>query len=342
MIDGITFLHPQLIHLVWVVVALVALLAWLELRGQSALARFLSPEMLDRLGDRPSLSRRVVKLGLILVTLALGVVALMRPQSHGAEMVSSSRVSSDIMVVLDVSKSMLAEDAAPNRLARARAEIVELVGHLQGHRVGLVAFAGRASVLCPLTPDYGFFRMILRSVDTNSVGRGGTRIGEAIRKGVTAFGPGSGGARLMLLITDGEDHDSYPEEAAEKAAEAGVRIVAIGFGSEDGSEITLTDPETGARRVLVDADGLVVRSRLDGELLRAIALETDGVYVPAGTAALDLESIVDAHVKPIMRQTETVARAVVVERYHWFVAASLAALCIAIRVGSKTGRRTLV
>ena len=340
MIEGMTFLYPELIHLVWAVVALVALLAWLELRGQSALARFLSPVMLIRLSDRPSLSRRIVKLGLILATLVLGVVALMRPQSHGAEMVSSRRVSSDIMVVLDVSKSMLAEDAAPNRLARARAEIIELVDQLQGHRVGLVAFAGRASVLCPLTSDYGFFRMILRAVDTNSVGRGGTRIGAAVRKGVAAFGPGSG-ARLILLITDGEDHDSYPREAAEKAAEAGIRIVAIGFGSEDGSEITLTDPETGARRVLVDGNGLVVRSRLDGELLREIALETDGVYVPAGTAALDLESIVDAHVKPIMRQTETVARAVAVERYHWFIAASLVALCGAIRVGSRTGRRTL-
>ncbi len=340
MIDGMTFLYPELIHLVWAVVALVALLAWLELRGQSALARFLTPVMLIRLSDRPSLSRRIVKLGLILATLVLGVVALMRPQSHGAEMVSSRRVSSDIMVVLDVSKSMLAEDAAPNRLARARAEIIELVDQLQGHRVGLVAFAGRASVLCPLTPDYGFFRMILRAVDTNSVGRGGTRIGEAVRKGVAAFGPGSG-ARLILLITDGEDHDSYPREAAGKATEAGIRIVAIGFGSEDGSEITLTDPETGARRVLEDGNGLVVRSRLDGELLREIALETDGVYVPAGTAALDLESVVDAHVKPIMRQTETVERAVAVERYHWFIAASLVALCGAIRVGSRTGRRTL-
>ena len=340
MIEGMTFLYPELIHLVWAVVALVALLAWLELRGQSALARFLSPVMLIRLSDRPSLSRRIVKLVLLLATLVLGVVALMRPQSHGAEMVSSRRVSSDIMVVLDVSKSMLAEDAAPNRLARARAEIIELVDQLQGHRVGLVAFAGRASVLCPLTPDYGFFRMILRAVDTTSVGRGGTRIGEAVRKGVAAFGPGSG-ARLILLITDGEDHDSYPREAAGKAAEAGIRIVAIGFGSEDGSEITLTDPETGARRVLVDGNGLVVRSRLDGELLREIALETDGVYVPAGTAALDLESIVDAHVKPIMRQTETVERAVAVERYHWFIAASLVALCGAIRVGSRTGRRTL-
>ena len=143
----------------------------------------------------------------------------------------------------------------------------------------------------------------------------------------------------MLLITDGEDHDSYPQDAAAKAAEAGIRIVAIGFGSEDGSDITLTDPETGAQRALVDNDGNVVRSRLDGELLRAIALATDGVYVPAGTAALDLESIVDAHVKPIVRNTETVSRAVAVERYHWFIAASLVSLCAAIRIGSRTGRR---
>jgi len=337
MIADWTFAHPRLVHLVWAAVGLVALLAWLEFRNVDALGRFLSPAMQSRLSRRASLVRRLVRLGLILVALLAGVVGLMRPQSRGGtEAVSARRVSADIMVVLDTSRSMLAEDAAPNRLSRAKAEVAEMVDQLTGHRVGLIAFAGRAAVLCPLTPDYGFFRGVLRDVDTRSAGRGGTRIGDAIRKAIAAFGPGSG-ARLILLITDGEDHDSFPMDAAKEAAAAGIRIVTIGFGSEQGSEITLTDPETGARSLLTDRDGNVVKSRLDGELLRKIALATEGVYVPAGVAALDLESIVERHVKPIVRETESATRTVTVEHYRWFVLAALVALVAAVWVGSTTG-----
>jgi Ca-activated chloride channel family protein len=338
---GLSFADPHWVHLVWPALALLALLAVLELRARDTLGRFISAAMQDRLAERPSLARRLTKLGLILAMLLLGTVGLMRPQvSGGTEILSTRQVSADIMVVLDVSRSMLAEDAAPNRLSRAKAEINEFVERVQGHRVGLVAFAGRASVLCPLTSDYGFFHLVLRDVDTHAVPRGGTRIGEAIRKAVAAFGPGRGASRIMLLITDGEDHDSYPLDAAREAVDAGIRIVAIGFGSETGSEITLTDPATGARTLLTDRDGQVVRSRLDGELLREIALTTEGVYVPAGTSALDLDSIVEAHVEPLVTDARSQrTRPVVVEHYRWFVLGALAALVAAVWVGSTSGAR---
>jgi Ca-activated chloride channel family protein len=338
---GWTFAEQHWVHLIWLALALVALLALFELRARDTLAQFISATMQARLAERQTLGRRLVKLGLILATLLLGTVGLMRPQdSGGTELLSTRQVSADIMVVLDVSRSMLAEDAAPNRLARAKAEIGEFIDRVQGHRVGLVVFAGRASVKCPLTSDYGFFRLVLRDVDTNSAGRGGTRIGEAIRKAVAAYGPGHGVPRLMLLITDGEDHDSYPFDAAQAAVEAGVRVVAIGFGSEEGSDITLTDPQTGARTLLTDRDGQVVRSRLDGELLREIALKTEGVYVPAGTSALDLDSIVEAHVEPLITDSVTrQSRPVIVEHYRWFVLGALIALCAAVWVGSTSGSR---
>jgi len=338
---GVTFAHLEWVHLVWVALALVALLALLEFRARDTLGRFISATMQIRLAERPSAGRRTVKLGLILATLLLGTVALMRPQAQGGTEVRWTRkAAADILVVLDVSRSMLAEDAAPNRLARAKAEIREFIERVEGHRVGLIAFAGRASVKCPLTSDYGFFRLVLRDVDTHSVARGGTRIGEAIRKAIAAFGPGRGAPRLLLLITDGEDHDSYPLDAARAAVEAGIRIVSIGFGSEEGSEITLTDPETGARTVLTDRDGRVVRSRLDGELLREIALVTEGVYIPAGTAALDLDSIVETHVEPLVTDVaDRNARPVVIEHYRWFVLGALIALVAAVWVGSTRGAR---
>lgn len=329
---NIVFLHPGRVHLVWLALAFVALLVWLELRGQSALGRFLSSTMQERLVHGASRARRVARLVFVLVALLAGVVALMRPQaSRAAHESSATRVSADIMVLLDTSRSMLAEDAAPNRLERAKAELRDMVGELKGSRLGLIAFAGRAAVLCPLTLDHGFFRLVLNTVGTSSAGRGGTRIGDAIRKAVAGFPPGGQSARIILLITDGEDHDSYPLDAAKQAVAAGVRIVAIGFGDEKGSEVTLVDAKTGARSTLTDRAGNVVRSRLDGETLRSIAQATEGAYIPAGVASLDIRSILAKHVRPLMRSAPTTTvRMVYAERYPWFLLATLVALLGAV------------
>lgn len=338
--DRIVFIDAHWVHLVWLAVGFVALLAFLELRARDTLGRFLSATMQTRLAQRQTLIRRTLKLVLVFATLLLGILALMRPQTPGGTETHSSRITADIMVVLDVSKSMLAEDATPNRLARAKAEIVEFIDRVTGHRVGLVAFAGRASVKSPLTSDYGFFRLVLRDVDSRSVSLGGTRIGDAMRKAVSAYGPFRGAPRVMLLITDGEDHESYPLDVVEEVVAAGIRVVAIGFGSETGSEITLTDPETGARSVLTDKDGVVVRSRLDGELLREIALRSEGVYVPAGTSALDLDAIVEAHVEPLVADAAArITRRSPTEHYRWFVLAALLSLVAAVWIGSSSGTR---
>jgi Ca-activated chloride channel family protein len=333
------FAHLERVHLLWLAMALVIVLAILEVRARGAFGQFLQPVMQRRLTARPSGARAGVRLGLFFVALLCGVLALMRPQSRGEPVtVTSSRVSADVMVVLDVSKSMLAEDAAPNRMARARVEIEKMARQLAGHRVGLVAFAGRAALLCPLTPDHAFFNLVLRGVDTRSVSKGGTRIGDAIRTAVRAF-PTGPGAKLIVLITDGEDHESFPLDAAKDAAKAGVHIVAVGIGSETGSQIQITDPQTGAKTVLMH-DGQPVLSKLDGETLRQMALTTEGAYVPAGTSALDLESIVNAHVTPIVRaETDAAVRVVPGERYPWFVLASLVALLGAVAVGASAGER---
>ena len=338
---NLTFAAPAWIHGVWPVLALVAALVNLEFRGRDALGRFVAAPMQARLAQGASTGRRATKLALVFATLLFGVLALMRPQTPGGTEAVARKIGADILVALDVSRSMLAEDAAPNRLARAKADVAEFVDRVRGHRVGLVAFAGRAAVMCPLTTDYGYFHLVLRTVDADAVGRGGTRLGDAIRKGVAAFGLNRGVSRLLLLITDGEDHDSFPLDAAREAVAAGVRIVAIGFGSEDGSEITLTDPETGARRLLVDSDGAVVRSRLDGDLLREIALVTEGVYVPAGTSAIDLDAIAEAHIEPRLAEADTgVRRRAPTEYYFYLVLAALASLVAAVWAGAPRRRRT--
>lgn len=334
-----TLQYPERVHLVWIALLIVGGLFVLELQSRTALSAFLSPVMQRRLTAQASMTRTIVKLSLVLAAMLCAIVAIMRPQARGeTETVTASRAAADVMFVLDTSRSMLAEDTAPNRFARAKAEVGQLVTRLEGHRVGLVAFAGRAAPMCPLTPDHSFFRTVLATVDTRSAGRGGTKIGEAIKVALRGF-PAGTGAKLIVLITDGDDQDPYSEEAAKAARDAGVKIIAVGLGSETGSQITLTDPVTKSKTTLMH-EGQPVISKLNGDQLRKVALVTEGAYVPAGTSAIDLDSIMESYVAPIVKEAEAEAvRVVPAERYPWFVLASLACLLAALWVGAGAGDR---
>jgi Ca-activated chloride channel family protein len=328
------FAQPQWIHALWGVLVFVALLFWFDLRRAGALDQLIGDTLKRRLVRSPSGFRRRMRIALLGLSAVCLVVALMRPQL-GIRHVAAPRVGAEIMIALDVSKSMLAEDVAPSRLERAKAEVVDLLAYLEGDQVGLIAFAGRATVLAPMTPDFSFLRLVLEGAGPHSVTRGGTRLEEPIRKAVAGFGPAREASRVILLITDGGDHDTFPLDAAKAAAEAGIVIIAIGFGDELGSEIYMTDSRTGARELLRDADGRAVRSRLDGELLRDIALVTNGAYVPAGTGVLDLESIYRQHIAPLMLgKLDPRGKTVRDEGYQWAVLLGLVFLvCSAVVSG---------
>ncbi|HEY0253751.1 MAG TPA: VWA domain-containing protein, partial [Kofleriaceae bacterium] len=188
---------------------------------------------------------------------------------------------------------------------------------------------------------HSFFNTVLNTVDTRSAGRGGSRVGEAIKAALRGFPVGQG-AKLIVLITDGDDQDPYTEDAAKAARDQGVKIVAVGLGSETGSEITLTDPATGAKTKLMH-EGKPVISKLDGKMLGKIALVTEGAYIPAGTSAIDLDSILEQHVKPIVRAAaDSATREVVAERYPVMVLLAMLALLASLWVGAGAGdgRRT--
>ena len=338
--SDLQFVNPEYIHLFWLVLILVIWLFQQQKQQFHLMDTLIAKSLQLRLITRRRSKDRRLQLLCFTLMLCFGIIAIMRPQTIGGnEQVSTTRSSADLMIVLDLSKSMLAEDAPPNRLNRAKSEITELVDQLTGHRVGLIGFAGAASVLCPLTTDYGFFSLTLSNATPNSINRGGTNIGSALQKAIAAFGP-SQSARLILLITDGEDHDSYPMEAAQLAKDLGIRIVSIGFGSEQGSEITITDPQTGAKSTLLDRSGNVVLSRLDGEMLRDIALLSEGAYVPAGTAALDLESIASQHIEPIFVSDQQIAKVQPKEQYAIFVFLSLLFLVCTIWLGTQPHKVT--
>ncbi|MAJ60935.1 MAG: hypothetical protein CBC48_13635 [bacterium TMED88] len=334
--NDLHFAEPDFVQAFWIVAGLIGLLFFLENRGGRLLGEFVSPSMQSQtINQIPSARKRVGRVALA-VALCSIVLALMRPQ-WGFESIQSQASGAEIIIALDVSRSMMAEDVVPNRLERAKAEIRDLLPYLEGDQVGLIAFAGRASVLCPLTPDFSFLRLVLDQVGPESIGRGGTRLEEPIREAAAGFGDHGDLARVILLITDGEDLDSFPVDAAQEAAERGVSILAIGFGDEVGSEIMITDPISGARQTLLDAEGRPVISRLDGAQLREIAMVGHGAYIPAGTGLLDLESIFKAHIQPLMRaEGGQTSRTVKQEGFQWALGLAWISLMIAVALGSGT------
>ncbi|MBA3015082.1 MAG: VWA domain-containing protein [Desulfobulbaceae bacterium] len=260
-------------------------------RRKSALALFLAEGMLRRTELPVSSARRATKAVLMLLVLVALVVALARPAWNRKEVVIK-RSGRDVVFLLDVSKSMLAEDLAPNRLEHAKLAILDAVARLSGDRVAMVAFAGTAVVKCPLTLDYGFFRMSLDGIDTEAVSRGGTMMGDAIRTVLRdIFDDQDKQFKDIILITDGEDHESYPVEAAKAAADLGVRLIVIGLGDEkEGQRIPVID-EAG-RKSFLKYQGQEVWTKLGADTLRAMALATPGGrYLPVATGAINLGEV---------------------------------------------------
>ncbi|MCP4510634.1 MAG: VWA domain-containing protein, partial [Fuerstiella sp.] len=198
----------------------------------------------------------------------------------------------DLFVLLDVSRSMLAEDVKPNRLERAKSDILDLLHKLEGDRVGLIVFAGAPVVQVPLTTDQGFFKIALDDVDSDSAPRGGTLIGDAIRKALESMEARSDRDQAIVLITDGGDQDSFPAEAAKQAAERNVRIITVGLGDvSEGARIPQRAESGGLS--FVQHEGQEVWSRMDESLLEQMATTTQGAYVPAQTLSYDLGQIYD-------------------------------------------------
>jgi Ca-activated chloride channel family protein len=277
--------HPQWLYLILPLAAVwLALSLYSRRRRLRAAEAFVAQAMWSRILPADSRARFWVKLLLRETALVTGLVALAGPR-FGTQYEEVVPRGSDLYVLIDVSRSMLAEDVPPSRLGRAKADVAALVTRLEGERVGLIAFAGQAVVKCPLTVDYDAFRRSLDELDPGSAPRGGTAIGDAIRKALEVFQARADRDQAILLITDGDDQQSYPLEAAAVAAEHHVTIFAVGLGDTDhGARI----PQGAESKSYVEYQGQQVWSKLDGSLLEEIALKTAGVYVPVGTRAYDL------------------------------------------------------
>lgn len=309
-----------------ILAAMIAVAHW---NARRALQRFVARPMLGRLSPRSNKLLLLTKTSLLLLGLAALIVALARPQFGEQEQLVVQR-GVDMFVLLDVSRSMLATDVAPSRLERAKSDILDLLEKMRTDRVGLIAFAGAPVLRVPLTNDLGFFRLILDETDCDSAPRGGSLIGDAIRKSMELLERRVDRDQVVVLISDGDDHDSFPVDAARQAKERGIIIITVGLGDPAATtKIPYYDDQGNLK--FVQHNGADVTTQLNESLLRQIALETAGAYIPARTRSYDLGTIYADHLAKLTRGTlRSEKHAVRQERYQWFAAFGL--LCFAIEM----------
>ncbi|MBO4455770.1 MAG: VWA domain-containing protein [Bacteroidales bacterium] len=296
--------------------------------------RFGDPALVRQL--MPSYSGAKGWVRIILFSLAFGCFALgiSRPQM-GAKLREHEAKGAEIMICLDVSNSMLAQDYSPSRLDRAKLAISRVVDKLQGDRIGLIIFAGTSFVQLPITTDYVSAKMFLGNIDTGSVPVQGTAIGEAIKTAAKSFSAQSDKSRAIIIITDGENHEDDAVDAARQAAELGIKVYTIGVGSLQGQPI----PVEGG--LLKDNEGNIVVTRLDEATLRKVADVGNGAYVHAGTEEFGLGPIVDDIKKMEAERYSSIVFEEYDELFMYFFAAALALFVIEMLIGERRHRTSL-
>lgn len=278
----------------WGLIGFAGLVVWSWRYRRKMLDDFGDPRLVS--ADSGGLPARafIIKNFLLLGVFVFAVTALARPQ-WGFEWQEIKRQGIDILVVFDTSRSMLTRDVRPNRLERARLGVHDLVKRLKGDRIGLIAFAGDAFLNCPLTPDYAGFLLTLYDLNVNTISRGGTNVGRAIQEALDAHKKDPGARKVIIFITDGEDLEGDPLEAAKKARDQGVKIYPVGVGTKEGELIRFRGP-LGQDEFVKDRNGNFVKSRLNETLLRQIAAQTGGVYLHAGGARFGLDELYEREI----------------------------------------------
>ncbi|MBR5905342.1 MAG: VWA domain-containing protein [Bacteroidales bacterium] len=307
------------------------------------ITRALRKRRISKLGDpalvkelMPSWSRSKGWVRIVLYSLAFFcfVVGLARPQM-GAKLKEHETKGAEIMICLDVSNSMLAEDYSPSRLDRAKLAISRVVDKLQGDRIGLIIFAGTSFVQLPITTDYISAKMFLNSINTESVPVQGTAIGEAILTAAKSFSAQSEKSRAIIVITDGENHEDDAVDAARQAAELGIKIYTIGVGSQQGQPIPMNG------ELLKDSEGNIVVTRLDEATLRKIAAEGGGAYVHAGNEEFGLNPIIDDIKKMEAEKYNSIVFEDFDEQYMYFFGAALLLFVLEMLIGERKHKRRL-
>jgi Ca-activated chloride channel family protein len=310
------FAEPMNFLLLLAVLALALFMFWALARKKRLLRLFGDLPLIMKNSPHVSFVRQRSKAFMLLAALVFVTLALARLQ-FGTHLELLKREGIDIVVALDVSNSMLARDMKPNRLTKARQEIMGIIDRLQGDRVGLVAFAGEAFAQCPLTLDYSAARFLLGAMDQTSVSIQGTSLSEAIETAAKMFDQQQKMHKVLLLLTDGEDHEKGAVEAAESARKQGIKIYTVGIGSPAGEPIPVLDRKGEQVGFKKDDKGEVIVTRLDEATLQKIALATGGKYYHATAGEMELDRIFDEISKMEKKELEGTLVTRYDDRFQW-------------------------
>ncbi|HJT81387.1 MAG TPA: VWA domain-containing protein, partial [Chthoniobacterales bacterium] len=333
-----TFAAPTWFWGLLVLPVLVILFVRAERRAAQRLREFVAPRLLPQLTASVDRFRRATRFALILLALAFALVALAQPR-WGYSFEDVKRKGIDLLIAVDTSRSMLSNDVQPNRLQRVKLAALDLITELQGDRVGLIAFAGRAFLQAPLTIDYDAAVEAINDLDTKTIPEGGTNISEAINLASRTYGKSAVGNRALIIFTDGEELSGDALKAAKTAAEAGIRIFTIGVGSPQGSLIPLPG-ESGGTAFVKDSKGQVVKSKLDEKRLQEIAQTTGGFYLHLENGPRTMHQLfTDGLAQITAKEMDVRSSRQPIERYEWPLAVATLALATSILITERKRTR---
>ena len=330
------FSNPEYLYALALIPLFVVLFAWASLARKKRLQRFGEVELVGRLMPDASTRKPLVKFVLLMIACAFAILGVSGPK-FGTKLQETKRTGSEIIIALDVSNSMMAEDIQPNRLERAKQAVSRLIDRLGDNKIGLIVFAGEAYTQLPITTDYVSAKMFLSTISPEIVPVQGTAIGAAINLATNSFSPTSEAGKAIVVITDGENHEDNPVSAAENAEKKGVNVYTIGVGSTQGTPIPVRTA-SGQRDFIKDREGNTVMTKLDEKTLQEVAMAGKGVYVRATTANMGLNNVYDEINKLEKSEYESKIYTDFAEMFQWPFGVVLAFLLVELLISNRKNR----
>lgn len=332
------FARPEFLYLLYALPVLIAFAIYMMHRQKKRISRFAGAEIFSSLLSNKSRGKEYLKLILILLVFPFLILGIANPQI-GTKIEEVKQKGIEIYILLDISQSMLAEDLLPNRLDKAKSEINALLQKLKGDRIGLIIFAGDAYIQFPLTTDYSAAGLFLSAVDVNSIPKPGTAVASAINLALESFDYDSPSRKVIITITDGEDHEGDLESALSSAKDKSVNIYTIGMGSPDGAPIPVYDAGKNRVGFKQDGSGNPVITRLDEQTLQKIAAETGGEYYLSSPGRNNLDEIHSDLEK--IEKSEYGAKMITDydDKYYWMLIPALFLLLLELLISERVKLR---
>lgn len=326
--------YPVYLNFLLLIPVLIVFFIFAGISKKKKIGKFGDIVLMERLSFSKSLVKERISRILIIIAVSFLVLALAMPQI-GSRLAMTKRYGVDIMIAIDTSLSMLAQDIKPCRIEKAKLELSSLIDRLKGDRIGILTFAGDSFTQCPLTLDYSAAKMFLSIVEPGMMPRPGTAIGNAIKTAIKNFTKKERKHKVLILLTDGEDHDTNPIDAANEAKKEGIVIYTIGIGTKKGEPIPVIDQSGKVSGYKKDKSGEVVMTKLDEEMLQKIALITDGKYYHATAGEFELDKIYAGISRMEKKELSSRLFAQYEDRFQYFLGIAFILLCVEFMIGDR-------